>query len=189
MPDPTTILRAGDALLIVDVQNSFCPGGELPIEHGDEVVPELNRWIARAAELGLSIYFSRDFHPSRHPSFASRGGQWPDHCVEGTPGADFHADLTVPPGLTVVTKGTRFDKDQYSAFDGTGLAQLLRSDGVQRLFVGGLALDVCVRATVLDSVAAGFPTHLIVRGSRPVTREGGLEALAEMEAAGAVLEK
>ena len=188
MADPMTTLREGDALLIVDVQNSFCPGGELPIEDGDKVVPELNRWIARASELGLGIYFSRDFHPARHPSFASMGGQWPDHCVEGTGGADFHAGLLTPPGLTVVTKGTRFDKDQYSAFDDTGLAQLLRHDGVQRLFVGGLALDVCVRATVLDSVAQGFPTHVLVAGCRPVTAEGGRQALEDMARAGAALE-
>ena len=188
MADPMTTLREGDALLIVDVQNSFCPGGELPIEDGDKVIPELNRWIDQATVLGLNIYFSRDLHPARHPSFASMGGQWPDHCVEGTAGAEFHAGLLMPPGMTVVTKGTRFDKDQYSAFDDTGLTQLLRRDGVRRLFVGGLALDVCVRATVLDSVAQGFPTHVLVAGCRPVTADGGREALDDMARAGAILE-
>lgn len=189
MTNPNDILKAGDALLIVDVQNCFCPGGELPITDGDAVVPELNRWLRVAEELRLPVYLSRDFHPSRHPSFASQGGQWPQHCIQNTPGADFHPNLHVPDHHIIVTKGTRFDQDQYSAFDQTGLAELMRRDWVQRVFVGGLALDVCVKATALDGVIYGFETHLIVDGCRPVTPDGGRQALDELAQAGVALER
>lgn len=178
-------LRAGDALLLVDVQVDFCPGGALPIEGGDAVVPVLNRWLAAAAAAGIPIYASRDFHPTAHPSFAPQGGPWPVHCVQDSPGAAFHSGLELPGNTVVVTKGTRFDQDQNSAFDQTGLARQLQRDGVKRLWVGGLALDVCVLATVLDARREGFAVGLIVAGTRPVTAKGGEEALAKMRAAGA----
>lgn len=188
MTNPKELLHDGDALLVVDVQNCFCPGGELPIDGGDEVIPELNRWLRAAEELRLPVYLSRDFHPGRHPSFASQGGQWPQHCIQGTPGADFHPNLHIPSNRTIVTKGTRFDQDQYSAFDQTGLAEQMHRDWIKRIFVGGLALDVCVKATALDGIIYGFETHVILNGCRPVTAEGGRLALAEMRAAGIIVE-
>ena len=178
-------LRAGDGLLLVDVQNDFCPGGALPIEQGDAVVPVLNRWLAAAAKAGVPVYASRDFHPAVHPSFDTQGGPWPVHCLQDSPGAGFHPDLRLPAETVVVTKGTRFDQDQNSAFDQTGFAHQLRRDGVKRLFVGGLAEDVCVLATVLDARREGFAVRLIAAGTRPVTERGGEEALAKMRAAGA----
>jgi len=185
MSDIRKMMRAGDGLLLVDVQNDFCPGGALPITDGDQVVPVLNRWLAAATAAGIPVYASRDFHPAGHPSFAPQGGPWPIHCLQDSPGAAFHAGLELPAATVVVTKGTRFDQDQNSAFDQTGFEQQLRRDGVRRLWVGGLALDVCVLATVLDARRAGFAVGLIRAGCRPVTAAGGEEALARMVAAGA----
>jgi len=180
--------QPGDALIIVDVQPDFCPGGALPIARGDEVVPVLNRAIAAAAQAKVPVYASRDWHPRGHLSFAERGGPWPPHCVQDTPGAAFHPDLRLPADARIVTKGTRFDKDQYSAFDETGLVKELEHDGVRRVWIGGLAEDVCVKATALDARRAGFEVRLIEDATRPVTAEGGTQALAEMRAAGVQVE-
>jgi nicotinamidase/pyrazinamidase len=188
MADPRHALLRGDALIVVDVQRDFCPGGALPIERGDEVVPVLNRWIAAALERGVPIYLSRDWHPAGHLSFAESGGRWPIHCLQDSDGARFHPNLTVPPSAVKVTKGVRFDQDQYSAFDQTGLAKELRGKGITRVWVGGLAQDVCVRATVLEAVREGFDTIVIADATRPVTAAGGREADEEMRRAGARFE-
>jgi nicotinamidase/pyrazinamidase len=181
----TPELGQGDALLLVDVQADFCPGGALPIEAGDAVVPVLNAWIEAASRAGVPIIASRDHHPGAHPSFAEGGGPWPVHCVQGTPGAAFHHELKLPARTIHVAKGTRLDRDQYSAFDETGLATALRARGVRRLWIGGLALDVCVRATVLEALREGFEVRLIRDGTRPVEAAAGARALAEMQTAGA----
>ncbi len=181
----TSELKAGDALIIVDVQNDFCPGGALAIDRGDEVVAVLNRWIAQAREQGVPVYASRDWHPAGHISFEDSGGPWPPHCLQDTEGARFHPDLALPDSVIKITKGVRFDQDQNSAFDQTGLAQELRQRGVQRLWIGGLAEDVCVRATVLDACREGFEVHMIPDATRPVTDDGGRQARQEMREAGA----
>lgn len=188
MPTPQEILRRGDALLIVEVQRDFCAGGSLPIDEGDSVVPILNEWIAAAQTIGVPVYASRDCHPVNHMSFASEGGEWPPHCVAGTDGAAYHPELALPADVIVVTKGVRFDKDQYSALDETGLEVELKKRGIQRIWIGGLALDVCVRATALDARKAGFEVSLIKAATRPVTRQGGEEALDELEKAGVSIE-
>lgn len=188
MDHPSALLQSGDALIVVDVQNDFCPGGALPIERGDEVIPVLNCWIDAAAEIGVPIYASRDWHPAGHLSFHERGGPWPPHCVQDSDGAQFHPALRLPSSAIKVTKGTRFDQDQNSAFDQTGLAIQLRRDGIRRLWVGGLAQDVCVRATVLDGLREGFEVALIPDASLPVTPEGGERSLREMREAGARVE-
>jgi nicotinamidase/pyrazinamidase len=188
MAGPAGRLKDGDALLIVDVQKDFCAGGALAIERGDEVVPVLNRWIGAALDARVPIYASRDWHPFRHPSFTEFGGKWPPHCLQDTDGAGFHAGLALPPSAIVVTKGVRFDRDQNSAFDGTGLTAELRRSGVRRLWVGGLAQDVCVCASVLDARREGFDAIVIADATRPVTREGGRIAEEEMRQAGAVFE-
>jgi nicotinamidase/pyrazinamidase len=174
-------LEDGDGLLIVDVQIDFCPGGALPIEEGDRIIPILNRWVEAAAGSGIPIYASRDWHPEHHVSFEEQGGEWPPHCVQDTKGAAFHPDLRLPGATVKVTKGVRLDKDQNSTFDETGLADQLRRDGVQRLWVGGLAQDVCVLATVLDARKEGFAVNLILDGTFPVSLEGGKEALQKMK--------
>jgi nicotinamidase/pyrazinamidase len=182
-------MGAGDALLLVDVQRDFCPGGALAVAGGDRVVPVLNRWIRAARERSVPVYASRDWHPPHHLSFAPQGGPWPPHCLQDSEGARFHPDLELPEGVVTVSKGVRFDRDQYSAFDETGFATQLRRDGVKRLFVGGLATDVCVRATVLDALRSGFEVYVLVEGTRPVRPEAGAEALREMREAGARLEE
>jgi len=193
MTRPQDLLRSGgpgdtgDALLVVDVQNDFCPGGALPVEEGDRVIPVLNEWIAAARERGLPVYASRDWHPRDHVSFQGEGGDWPPHCLQDSPGAAFHPDLALPPDTVLISKGVRFDHDQLSAFHDTGFATRLARDGVRRLFVGGLAQDVCVRATVLDARKAGHDVHVIVSATRAVSAEDGRAALREMERAGAVL--
>jgi len=182
-------LRAGDALLVVDVQPDFCPGGALAVPDGDAVIPVLNAWIAAARERGVPVYASRDWHPLQHVSFEAQGGPWPPHCLQDTPGAAYHPDLALPEDAVTIAKGTRLDRDQYSAFDGTGLAEHLRQAGIERLWVGGLAQDVCVRASVLDACKEGFAVHLIADATRPVDAAAGEEALREMGEAGARLEE
>jgi nicotinamidase/pyrazinamidase len=184
-------LRRTDALIIVDVQNDFCPGGALPIEEGDRVVPVLNRWIEVAGESGARIVASRDWHPADHISFRERGGPWPAHCVQNTRGAELRSDLTLPENVLLLSKGTTPDRDDYSDFEMTGLADELKKNGVRRVWVGGLAQDVCVRATVLDALKEGFEVHLIKDATRPVNAVPGAgpRALEEMRAAGCVIEE
>ncbi len=182
---PEEVLREGDALLIVDVQVDFCPGGALPLEEGDRVVPLLNRWIEAAQKKKVPVYASRDWHPKYHPSFRERGGNWPEHCLQDTDGARFHPELRLPEVVVKISKGVRFDQDQNSAFDQTGLGEHLRREGIRRLWVGGLAQDVCVLASVLDARREGFEVGVIKEATRPVTREAGEEALRQMAEAGA----
>ena len=184
MANPRRAFEPGDALLLVDVQIDFCPGGALPIAEGDTVVPVLNRWIAAAADARVPVYASRDWHPRGHLSFTDSGGEWPAHCLQDSEGARFHPHLQLPDSTVIVTKGMRSDRDQYSAFDETGLAAALKTRGVTRVWVGGLAQDVCVRATALDARRLGFDTIVIRDGTRAVTSAGGERANAEMSDAG-----
>jgi nicotinamidase/pyrazinamidase len=181
--------RSGDALVAVDVQNDFCPGGALAVPEGDRVVPVLNRWIEEANRSAIPIFASRCWHPPDHVSFVARGGPWPPHCVQGSQGAELRSDLRLPRAAAILDKGTDRDRDAYSAFDGSGLAERLRGLGVGRIFVGGLALDYCVRATVLDGLREGFAVHLVRDATRAVElRPGdGERALDECRAAGAVV--
>ena len=189
MADPASVLREGDALIIVDVQKDFCEGGALAIAGGNATVPVLNRWIAAAEAAEVPVYASRDWHPLRHPSFVAFGGKWPVHCLQDTEGAQFHDDLALPSSAVIVTKGVRFDRDQNSAFDGTGFAAELRRSGIRRLWVGGLAQDVCVCATVLDARREQFETVVITDATMPVTREGSDLAEEQMRSAGASFEQ
>jgi len=184
-----TLFRAGDGLLLVDVQVDFCPGGALPIPRGDEIVPVLNRWIDAAREANIPIYASRDWHPLGHPSFESVGGVWPEHCLQDSAGAAFHPRLALPNETIIVTKGTRFDKDQYSAFSETGLSRRLDRDGVKRVWLCGLALDVCVRASALDARRHGFAVALDPIGSRAVEPSRTDAVMDELERAGVVVER
>ncbi|MDZ7685450.1 MAG: isochorismatase family protein [Gammaproteobacteria bacterium] len=152
----TTRLQETDAVLVVDVQNDFCPGGALAVPEGDAVVPVLNQWIVAARREGLLVIASRDWHPVDHCSFKEHGGPWPVHCVQDTRGAAFHPELQIDEDVIRVSKGTAFDRDAYSAFDGTGLESFLRARGITRLFIGGLAQDVCVQATVIDACEHEF---------------------------------
>jgi nicotinamidase/pyrazinamidase len=185
------MMKSGDALVIVDVQNDFCPGGALAVGRGHEIVPILNRWIADAVAARVPVFASRDWHPEDHISFKARGGPWPPHCIQNTSGADFHPDLELPSDARVISKAETSDVDSYSAFGGTDLAERLREEGIQRVWIGGLAQDYCVRATALDAIRAGFEVHLIVNATRAVNvkPDDGKQALEEIRRAGGILEE
>jgi nicotinamidase/pyrazinamidase len=179
------VFQPGDALIIVDVQNDFCPGGALPIESGDQVIPVLNRWIEAALIRQVPVYASRDWHPLDHISFKQQGGPWPPHCIQDSEGARFHPDLQLPSTVVKIAKGVRFDHDQNSIFDETGIAHHFRLRRIRRLWVGGLAEDVCVLATVLDARWNDFDVVVIQNATRPVYPEGGERARQQMGEAGA----
>jgi len=188
------VFESGDALLLVDPQNDFCPGGSLAVVDGDAVMPVLNAWAAAAELAGAPIFVSRDWHPPRTTHFAEFGGVWPPHCVAGTPGAEFHPALAVPADAIVVSKGMGEDEDAYSAFqarDGTGtpLATLLRARGISRLVIMGLATDYCVKESVLAGLHQGFAMKVVPAGIRAVNLQAhdGEEALQAMQQAGASL--
>ena len=187
MDDTAPRLQPGDALVIVDVQNDFLPGGQLPVPEGDAVIPSLNAWIRVFRTADLPIVATRDWHPADHCSFQARGGPWPPHCVAGTPGAEFAPGLKLPENAIVVSKATTPDRDAYSGFEGTDLAERLRELGVKRLFVGGLATDYCVLNTVLDALKEGFETYVITDAIRAVNvnPDDGDKALEQMRNAGA----
>jgi nicotinamidase/pyrazinamidase len=175
-------IAGGDALIIVDVQNDFLPGGSLAVKHGDEVVPVLNRYIALFQAKGLPIFATRDWHPVNHCSFQAQGGRWPPHCVAGSVGAEFSAHLALPPDAHIVSKAMLPEQDAYSGFEGTSLDQQLRAAGVQRLFVGGLATDYCVLNTLKDARLHDYPSFLLADAARAVNVQAGdeREALEEM---------
>lgn len=186
-------MQAKDALIIVDVQNDFCPGGALAVSGGDEVVPVLNRVIERFTKAGLPIFATRDWHPEKTNHFKAYGGIWPVHCVQGTRGAEFHAGLELGKDTVVVSAGMVPDEDGYSGFQardpsGARLAELLQRKGVERIIVGGLATDYCVKHTVLDGLKEGFKVLLLADAIRAVNLKphDGELAIAEMVRAGAV---
>jgi len=180
--------RPDDALLVVDIQRDFCSGGSLSIARADEIIPMINRLIAEATAAGAAVVACRDWHPENHVSFAARGGPWPPHCVAGTKGAELHPDLSLPLGTPTVSKGTDPDRDEYSAFEATGLIERLRRQKTRRIVICGLALDFCVRASALQAARAGFETHVLLAATRPVTEAGGEAAVSEMNRAGIVVE-
>jgi nicotinamidase/pyrazinamidase len=182
------------ALLVVDVQKDFCPGGALAVPGGDQVVPPLNHVAAMLAGHGRPVYASRDWHPRESAHFQPFGGIWPVHCVAGTEGAAFHPALRLPAGTLTISKGQASGEDGYSAFDGTTpdgrrLGDDLRQRGIDRLIVGGLATDYCVRASVLDALDAGLEVWVLADAIRGVEVEAGDSARAvdEMAARGARL--
>jgi nicotinamidase/pyrazinamidase len=186
------VVSKGAALLLVDVQNDFCPGGALAVPEGDRVIPVLNRAIEQFAAGGHPVYASRDWHPADTNHFREFGGPWPPHCVAASPGARFHPQLRLPADVIVISKGQDRNDDGYSAFEGTtdrgrSLVEDLQARGISDLYVGGLATDYCVRATVLDARKAGFPVTVLTDGIAGIARENTARALDEMRAAGASL--
>jgi nicotinamidase/pyrazinamidase len=177
----------GDALLVVDAQLDFLPGGRLAVPGGDAVVPVLNAYIAAFVRRGLPVFATRDWHPPDHCSFGERGGPWPPHCVAHSDGARFAPLLDLPCAVTIVSKATEADRDAYSGFEGTDLDRLLRAAGVRRLFVGGLATDYCVLNTVRDARRLGYEVRLLADAIRAVdVRPGdGARAIAQMRELGA----
>lgn len=180
---------SGDALLIVDVQNDFLPGGALPVSSGDKVLAPLNDWIFRFARAGLPIFATRDWHPSDHCSFRAQGGAWPQHCIADTAGAAFPTRLKLPRCVQAVNKGQSRQADAYSGFSSTDLDRKLRQNAVRRLFVGGLATDYCVLATVLDGLQLNYRVLLLADAVQAVDVQAGdgERAIQAMCQAGAVL--
>jgi len=182
------------ALLVVDVQNDFCPGGALPVAEGDRVVPVINEVAARFAARGEPVFVSRDWHPQDTNHFQDYGGPWPVHCVADTPGAEFHPDLVLPDGAVIVSKGEDPADHGYSAFegrtpDGTGLGDALDRLGVRTLVVAGLATDYCVKQSVLDAREHGLEVMVLADAVRAVNVQPGDDARAieAMRQAGAAV--
>lgn len=182
-------LKTGDALVVVDVQRDFLPGGSLAVPDGDAVVPVLNEYLRRFESAGLPTIATRDWHPSDHCSFVAQGGTWPPHCVQDSPGAQFAEALQLPDDALLVSKATKSDTDAYSGFDGTDLTIRLQGAEVERVFVGGLATDYCVLATVRDAISADFEVFVLRDAVRAVNVDpgDGDRALDEMRALGASL--
>jgi nicotinamidase/pyrazinamidase len=161
------------ALIVVDVQNDFCPGGSLAVPRGDEVVPVINKLAEKFKEEGSPIYASRDRHPARTRHFKGFGGAWPPHCIKGSKGAEFHPKLSLPRGTIIISKGMDPEKDSYSAFhgeskNGKDLLSLLKKDNIKEVWVCGLATDYCVKSTALDARNHGFDVALVLDGVRSV---------------------
>lgn len=180
------------ALLIVDVQNDFCPGGALPVPDGDRVVPILNRYAERFSGAGYPVFASRDWHPSVTRHFQDQGGPWPPHCVADSPGAALHGKLKLPSGATILNKGTDPEDHGYSAFEaadpqGRPLGELLERHGVRTLYVGGLATEYCVQASVLDGLVKQLDVVVLLDAVRGIdVREGDVaRALDDMIRKGA----
>ncbi len=181
-------LTAGDALIFVDMQNDFLPGGSLAVPSGNEIIPILSRYIAFFHAHGLAIFATRDWHPPDHCSFMQQGGPLPPHCIEASWGAAFPASLEFPCDINIISKATTREKDAYSGFTDTPLNGLLKSSGTERVFIGGLATEYCVLNTVKDALRLGYATYILADAVRAInsSSNGGLHALEEMEDLGAV---
>jgi len=185
-------MTTNSALLIIDLQNDFCPGGALPVPEGDRVVAPLNRAARLFAAAGLPVVASRDWHPTKTSHFHDFGGIWPSHCVQGSRGAEFHPQLQLPQGCLMVSKGFEADADSYSAFDGRlpdgrSLQELLAGLEVVKIYVGGLATDYCVKESVLAAIRTGLQVVVLedAIAGVDVTPGDSLRAIDEMKAAGA----
>lgn len=186
-----TLTTRRPVLVVVDVQNDFCPGGTLAVPQGDEVVPRANRAIEFFERRGLPVVFTRDWHPPVTKHFKAYGGAWPPHCVQGTKGARFHPGLTVPDGATIVSKGMDPEQDSYSGFqalspNGRDFESVIHDLGADRIYLCGLATDYCVRATALDARRRGMRVEVLEDAIRGVDlKPGDTEAaVREMRQAG-----
>ena len=185
--------RAKKALLIVDLQNDFCPGGSLAVPEGDKIIGTLNRYIKIFKQQGLSVCASRDWHPEKTKHFKKFGGLWPEHCIQHTKGAEFHISLKLSEKTIVISKGMDPNKESYSAFEGVDdrgvpFMDLLKKSGIEELYIGGLATDYCVKNSVLDALKFGFKVKLLIDAIKGVDLNSGdsERAVKEMLENGAV---
>lgn len=188
------LVRKGDALSVTDMQNDFLPGGALGVSGGDEVIPLINHVIELFRNAGLPIFITRDWHPAHHSSFKEKNGPWPPHCVQHTEGAEFAADLMIPEKAIVISKGIDPARDQYSTLQGRDSSgqtedELLKSFGITRLFICGLATEYCVLNSVKDAREAGYEVQVMTDAIRAVNVNpgDGAQALEEMVRLGALL--
>ncbi|MGA3020925.1 MAG: nicotinamidase [Candidatus Micrarchaeales archaeon] len=179
-------MSKNSALIVVDFQNDFCPGGALGVKDGDTIVSGINKLVEKFSNNGLLVVFTRDWHPANHCSFAAYGGIWPAHCVSGTKGAEFHPKLMIPKDSMIISKGTDPDKEAYSGFEGTELSRILKEKEIKQVFVCGLATDYCVKNTAADAIKLSFTTYLLLDCIKGVDiREGdSAEALKYLEGLG-----
>ena len=177
------------ALLVVDIQNDFCPGGALAVPGADQIIPLVNDYIGLFHRQGLPVIAGRDWHPLGHCSFKEQGGPWPIHCVQGSWGGQFHPALRLPPGCTIISKATNVAREAYSPFQDTPLADRLRELGVTTIFIAGLATDYCVKNAVLDARTLGLRAIVLADAVRGIDATPGDtdRALQEMQEAGAVM--
>jgi nicotinamidase/pyrazinamidase len=191
----TNRLKKGDALLIVDVQIDFFPGGALGVPKGNSVVPIINEWLQAANEANIPIFASRDWHPPNHCSFIVQGGMWPSHCIRNTRGAAFHPDISFPKNLLIINKASDSTQEAYSAFQGKlvatdeSLEQALRNKKIRRIWVMGLALDYCVLESALEANQKGFEVHVLLQGTRAISPTTGQRAMDKLRNAGVILEE
>lgn len=181
-------------LLIVDVQNDFCPGGTLAVKQGDKIIPVLNKYISYFRKHKFPIFASRDWHPKITTHFKLYGGIWPVHCVQNTKGARFHFKLKLPRSAVILSKGMHPKKDSYSAFQAVdkknqSFERILKNKKINELYVGGLATDYCVKASVLDALRKKLKTSVLTDAIRGVDLKSGdsKKALREMTKSGASL--
>lgn len=180
---------AGDALIVIDMQNDFLPGGSLAVAGGDDIIPQLNRYLAYFAAHRLPVLATRDWHPPDHCSFQPQGGPWPPHCIAGSDGAAFHAALALPAATHIISKAKVQESDAYSGFCGTQLDGLLRSLHIRRVFTGGVATEYCVFHTVQDALRLQYTAFVLEDAVRAFDRQpgDGQRALREMMQLGAQL--
>lgn len=181
-------LGKGDALLISDIQNDFLPGGSLAVQEGERIIPVLNGYIDRFSNRQLPVFATRDWHPANHCSFIRQGGPWPEHCIAGSKGAEFSADLHLLASAYIISKGTDVEREGYSSFSNRTFKAQLDNAGVRRLFIGGLATDYCVLNTVRDALNYHFNVFLLIDAIRAVNvqKQDGENAINEMIEKGAI---
>jgi nicotinamidase/pyrazinamidase len=181
-------IENGDALIIVDLQNDFLPGGSLAVAGSEQILPVINPYIEKFSARGFPVYLTRDWHTPDHSSFREQGGPWPVHCVAGSRGAEFSESLSLPEKFEIVSGGFRRDLEGYSGFEETGLQASLERAGIRRLFVCGLATDYCVLHTVLDALKLGYTVFLLQDAVRAVNvaPDDGDNALRTMRQHGAI---
>ncbi len=183
-------MKSNIALVIVDVQNDFLPGGALGVPEGDKIVPVANHYIRLFSEQDLPVFFTRDWHPEDTKHFNEKGGPWPPHCIQGTEGAEFYPDLYIPEDAEILSKGMDPRYDGYSAFDaqddsGTLFPDLLRDRNIKTFYIGGLATDYCVKATSLDALDKGFDVYVLLDAIKGVKPEDSRQAIEKITGKGA----
>ncbi|MGC9258292.1 isochorismatase family protein [Desulfurella sp.] len=181
-------ITSKDALILVDIQNDFCVGS-LAVPNACDIINSANSYIEFFEKNNRPVFATRDWHPKNHSSFKEFGGIWPIHCIQNTDGSMFYKDLKLTDETIVISKGTNPDKDAYSGFDGTDLNEKLNNLNIRRLFIGGLATDYCVKATILDALSFNYTTFFLHDASKAVNLKPDDEALSinEMLKAGAIL--
>lgn len=171
-------MKPKEALLVVDVQNDFCPGGTLAVPGADKIIPVINKYIRIFSRVGLPVFFSRDWHLKETIHFKKFGGTWPAHCVQNTRGAEFHPGLKLPKQAIIISKGMDPREDSYSVFQaqdpsGTGFLNRLKSLGISQIYIAGLAADYCVKYSAIDALKSGFRVKVLIDAVKGVNLKAG----------------